>query len=159
MEEEKTFKKISIWLMLVLSIITVGIYVPIWFLFRRDALNRLSASEKLGSSAAIFVLVIYCISAIFLPVRIFSSNANIIIALDMIDNLITLVGIIITLYLAFTVRGILDEHYNEHLGMDLPFSKVWTFFFTIFYLQYKMNRLPVSGKYETLLESNRAESK
>ena len=155
MEEEKTFKKISIWLMLVLSLITLGIYVPIWFLRRRDALNKLSSSEKLGSSGAIFVLVIFCISVLFFPVQLLSTDQSIISALDAVDRLINLVGGIILLVLAFTVRRILDDHYNEHIGMDLPFSKVWTFLFTFLYLQYKMNRLPVSGKYETLLESNR----
>ena len=145
---EKMFEEKSILLMLALSLITFGIYIPYWFLQQRDTLNRLSSSEKLGSGAATFVFVIFCVSVIYWPVQIFSSNATIISALDDIDDLIDLVGSITILYLAFKVRGILDDHYTEHLDMDVSFSGGWTFFFTIFYLQYKINRLPVPGRYE-----------
>lgn len=143
MEEKIMFEKTSILLMLGLMIISLGIYGPIWFLRRRDALNKLSSSEKLGSGAAIFVLVIFCISLLFIPILILSTDLSIAIALDVVDSLITLVGGIIMLVLAFKVRGILDDHCNKHLGMNVSFSGVATFFFTIFYLQYRMNRLPV----------------
>ena len=49
MEEKIMFEKTSILLKLGLMIISLGIYGPIWFLRRRDALNKLSSSEKLGS--------------------------------------------------------------------------------------------------------------
>jgi len=57
--EEKMFEEKSILLMLALSLITFGIYIPYWFLRQRDTLNRLSSSEKLGSGAATFVFVIF----------------------------------------------------------------------------------------------------
>ena len=148
MAEKNTMGKTSVLLMVLLTIITYGIYLPVWFLRRQNLFNQLSAKEKLDSGGVIFVLVIFCISALFIPAKLLIQNASHIGVLDIIDNSINLLGGLIILILAFKVRRILNEHYNKHLGMNVSFSGVATFFFTMFYLQYKINRLPVSAKNE-----------
>ena len=132
MERNKMFPKINVFLMIILTLVTLAIYIPIWFLRRKSWLNHLSATEKLGSKAAIFVLVIFCISALFLTVG----------GLEVIDSLINIVGGITILILAFKVRRILHKHFNVKHSLKVRFSGVFTFLFTIFYLQYKINRLP-----------------
>ncbi len=67
-------------------------------------------------------------------------------AWDEIDDLISSVGLFIIIILAFQVRKILTQHYIDKLGMNIGFSGLGTFFFHIFYLQYKINRLPVSAE-------------
>jgi hypothetical protein len=59
---------------------------------------------------------------------------------DVIDSLLSLVVEITLLLQCFKVRRIFRSHFNEHLGGDIPFSGLATFFFQIFYLQYKINR-------------------
>jgi len=146
MVEKNVMRKTSVLLMILLTIITYGIYFPIWFLRRQNLFNQLPVKEKLNSGAAIFVLIIYCISVFFIPVKLLTQNASLIDILNTIDTFISLLGGLIILILAFKVRRILNEYCNEHLGMNVPFSRVATFFFTIFYLQYKINRLSVSDK-------------
>ena len=143
MERPKSPPRMNVFLLFIITIVTAAIFMPIWFLRRKDWLNRLSATKKLGSRLAIFVLVIYCIAAIllFVPLEVLKYEAW-----EGIDNLIALVGGIIIVILAFRVRRILIEHFNEKLGMNISFSGAGTFFFTILYLQYKMNRLPISGE-------------
>ena len=135
--------KMNVFLLIIITIVTYAIYMPIWFLRRKDWLNRLSATKKLGSGLAIFVLVIYSIAAslLFVPLEVLAYEVW-----EGIDNLISLVGGVCLVILAFQVRRILIQHYDENLGMNIGFSGAGTFFFTIWYLQYKMNRLPISAE-------------
>jgi len=139
MERAENLPKMNVFLLIIITFVTLAIFMPIWFLRRKDWLNHLSATNKLGSGLAIFVLVIYSIAAIllFVPLEYGTWEA--------IDDLITLVGVVCIEILAFQVRRILIQHYDENLGMNIGFSGAGTFFFTIWYLQYKMNRLPISG--------------
>ena len=57
------------------------------------------------------------------------------------DRLITLIVAITLLVQSFKVRRILQEHFSESLGQTVSFSGVALFFFQIWYLQYKINRL------------------
>ena len=103
--------------------------------------------KKLGKGVFIFAIVIFSLS-LFLNMVIGAMEASgdtdltdTALALDVIDTLIVLVACITMLIQCFKVRGMLREHFNEHLGRSIPFSGVATFFFGIFYLQYKVNRL------------------
>lgn len=146
MERRKSPPIMNVFLLFIITFITLAIYVPIWFLRRRDWLNHLSAATKeLGSSLAIFVLIIYCIAVIllFVPLEVLEYEVR-----RSINTLISLVGVACIEILAFQVRRILIQHYNDKFGMNMNinFSGWLTFLFTIYYLQYKMNRLPISGE-------------
>ena len=134
----------SVLLMIILTILTYAIYMPIWCLRRIGWLNSLSGSKKLGSRLPIFALVIFCVSAFILLLEIGIEDVAIINVLDAIDEFINLAGGATILVIAFKIRGILDEHFNKNLNMGISFSGVATFFFTFYYLQYKINRLPES---------------
>ena len=148
-ERPKSPPRMNVFLLLIISFITLAIYIPVRFLRRKNWLNSLLTSNKLGSRLATFVLVIYCISAIliFVSDEVLSYGAW-----ESIDDLITWVGVACIEILAFQVRRILIQHYNEKLGMNISFSSAGTFFFTILYLQYKMNRLPISGEISVTAE-------
>ena len=141
MGRNNTIPTTNVLLVIVLSAITLGIYIPIWFLRRRDWLDHLSAHESLSSGAAVFLLILFSISAAFFPIVILSTDPSLVSGLDMIDNLISLIGSITILVLAFKVRRILHEHFNVTHKLGVYFSGVFTFLFTIFYLQYKINQL------------------
>jgi GYF domain 2/Domain of unknown function (DUF4234) len=124
---DQKLKKTNVLLMIFLTIITAGIYQAIWFLRRRDAINSLQSKEKLNTGVFVFVIVLYSIS---LGLLLADVNAHL---LDCIAGITLLVQ-------CFKTRRILNEHFNTYLKRDMSFSGIATFFFTIFYLQYKINR-------------------
>jgi len=117
----------NVLLMIFLTVITVGIYRAIWFLRRRDAINSLQSKEKLNTGVFVFIIVLYSISVL---VNLADGNSS----------LLYLIAGITLLVQCFKVRRIFNEHFNTYLKKDISFSGVATFFFTIFYLQYKINR-------------------
>ena len=119
--ELPTPPNMSVVLLVVLALITLGIFVPIWFLMRRKYINSLG-EEKLAVAVPIVAIVLLGIDLI-LP------------APELVHNILMLAAGIIVLLLAFKVRTILEYHYKTSL------SGVATVFLTAFYLQHKMNTL------------------
>jgi len=129
-----------------LTVITLGVYYPIWFLRKKDALNKLQAKEKLGSGLFIFITIVQ-IPTIFIGFTIgflegFTGEEGIGKGFDLLTKLLSLAVGIIFLAKSLKVRRILKGHFGGHLGYGISFSPLATFFFQIYYLQYKINRLP-----------------
>jgi len=49
--DERSLQKVSILAMLALQVVTLGFYAPAWFLMRREKLNGLHSTTKLGTNA------------------------------------------------------------------------------------------------------------
>jgi hypothetical protein len=137
-------KRTSVILMIFLSVITFGIYIPVWFLRRKEAINNLHSNEKLKSGIFVFMIMMCCTGILF---EFLSGSLQ---ELGEIDTAQTLDGIsgglclwagIFMLIKSFTVRRIFTSHYVDHLNGDISLSGIATFFFSIFYLQYKINRI------------------
>jgi len=141
MGKEKKLEKKNIFIMILLTIITFSIYQPIWFLKQKRAINNLKSKEKLTDTPFIFVIVIYAISVYFLLIYGISDDTTTPSVIDIIDNLITWTAFIIILVMSFKVRRILHQSFNVVLKKNIKLSKIWTFFFGIYYLQYKINRI------------------
>ena len=137
----KQIPKMNVFLMFILTIVTYGIYYPVWCLRRMQWINSLSSNRKLGYGLPTFILVAYCISAFILLLVLVTEDVYLVDILDMFDWLLSLAGIIVLLVIAFKIRRILLEHFNENLGLGINISGALTFLFTFLYLQYKMNRL------------------
>jgi len=60
--------------------------------------------------------------------------------LGVLSSILDLVAGITLLVQSFKVRRIFNDHFNVYLKRNIPFSGVATFFFQIYYLQYKINR-------------------
>jgi hypothetical protein len=141
MQTPESPPKMSVCLLIILGIVTLTIFFPIWFLIRKNWLNRLSATKKLGSRLGIYVLFIWIIPEIMLLMPLGMQAYE---TWERVNILGTLSGGACIVILAFQVRRILIQHYNENLGMNIGFSGAATFFFQGWYLQYKINRLPIS---------------
>jgi len=136
---------------ILLSAITLGVYIPYWFLSRRDGLNRLHADRKVPLTPIIILLVLYCLQAVatvagvLLGIQFSASHFD-----SLISDGVTLIGLAITLFLSFRIRSMLNQHLgSERVSGGAAFlfgseqvSGGATFLFTIYYLQYKINRLP-----------------
>lgn len=115
-------KRMNILLLIFLTIITIGIYAPVWFLVRKRFINSLGASEKIGTGSPIFVIVIWSIGLLMLLFSGFFEglaeglgNPNLLVfskGLELIDRVLTLVGSIMLIVLSFKVRRIFNEHFN-----------------------------------------------
>jgi hypothetical protein len=127
-------KKMNVFLLVFLAIITLGIYMPIWFLLQKDGINRFNTKEKLDTRIFVEVIILYSIIGILDIVSIFTDFQPKTIYWDAIAGITILIQ-------SFKVRRILNEHLNILLKKDVSFSGVCTFFLTIFYLQYKINKL------------------
>lgn len=124
--------------MLLFSFVTHGIYVPFWFSNRKDSFNSLNSHEKISSIPIVALLIASIISAIsdifhIRPVGFMATPAEM--QINIIYALLNGFIAVIILIQSFKIRRILNMHY------DIELSAVATFFFTIFYLQYKINRL------------------
>jgi hypothetical protein len=132
--------RVSILVMIVFMVATLGLYMPIWFLRRRGALNQLGSPRKL--KAWPFVTAI-CLLAIQIPIELLATT-------DGGQSLFDLVNLVWTgffIWQAFRIKRILEDHLFAGAA-DLPggvradaweLSGVFTFFFTIFYLQHVIN--------------------
>jgi len=122
------------------------VYIPYWFLSRRDGLNRLHADRKVPLTPIIILLVLYGLQAVATVAGVLGIQFS----ASHISNGVTLIGLAITLFLSFRIRSMLNQHLgSERVSGGAAFlfgseqvSGGATFLFTICYLQYKINRLP-----------------
>lgn len=132
-------RKTNVFLMVLLSIATMGIYVPYWFLTRKKSL----AADELNAPLLKFLLVLYSLSFLYNLVRnaLFADYG--IQVLDSVDLMITFFGLGIMYFSVFRVRETIEEKYSETV-----FQPWLLLLFHIWYLQYKLNRLEgsVGGK-------------
>jgi hypothetical protein len=135
--------------MIVFTIVTFGLYYPIWFFRRRVALNRLDSPRKLR----LWPLMVFCtVTAIDIVVAIVSGPAppeqTIGGAAVTLLTIVRLAAGILMVVQCFIIKDILEDHlagpgddvsqslFVEHVKL----SGLMTFFFQIFYLQYVINR-------------------
>jgi len=141
------FKKTSVAIMIVLNIITAGLYVPYWFLSRRPAINGLRSERKIGAAPFVFLVIVMLASLSASILSGFAEGAEAdgvdgifgpgqsTTLLDLVARVLDLLAVFVLLFETFHVRGILQDHFGVRL------SGVFTFVFNVLYLQYKINRL------------------
>lgn len=150
MAETPAFKKVPVIVTILLTIVTLGFYAPYWFLSRLDAINKLQSEHKLSSGMIILTIILFITAIISAIVSGFMEGMNdgptsVSTILDKLSSILNLAGNIMLIIRAFEVRRILRDHYNGHLKQNITLSGLGsglaTFFFGVWYLQYKINRL------------------
>jgi hypothetical protein len=144
-EEKINFKKINVALMVILSNITFGIYIPYWILSRRRTFEKLSKENEIPFKVIKIILSIYVfffIATILGPFVLTDLGLEI---KNSIDYIFTFYGLGIIMYSVFRIRKMLNEYFGENVIKSLPLT-----FFHIWYLQYKINSLfnDRGGSYE-----------
>jgi len=143
----------GVFAMCLLTLVTAGLYQPIWFLIRRKALNNLHSQEKLGVWPLVMVLAAL-LASLCLPIIGSIKWGSWVEAENAFPPLhlsILLVAGVILIVQSFKVRRILLDHlapgeeemFSAGIRMQHEelFSRMGTFFFGIFYLQHKINGL------------------
>ena len=150
-ETPPELRHMPVLLLVLLTIVTGGIYTGVWFLRNRDALNALGSPEKVGKGMAIAIIVLAATSIVALIAEISATADRDPVSASMwklVCSLLSLTAGIIALVAAFQVRRILRTCFHERQHANIHFSGVLTFFFSTFYLQYKINRLPPPARSE-----------
>jgi hypothetical protein len=148
----RQLEKISVLRTVLLSLVTLGIYIPIWYLNRRRAINALQSPEKLSKGVFIFALSLWILDFFLNLIYGALTEAGTSFpasSMDGLSRILQLMVGILLLFQAFKVRRILLDHhaaqdagiFSYQLGMeaDTSFSRVATFFLGIWYLQFKIN--------------------
>ena len=151
LEEAEPLADAGVFAMCLLTLLTAGLYQPIWFLSRRRALNNLHSREKLGVWP-LAVALVALVASVCLPIVgsiKFGSWVEAENAYPPLHPIILLVAGIIIIVQCFKVRRILLDHLAPRqegmfsAGIRLQheelFSRMGTFFFGIFYLQHTIN--------------------
>ena len=138
-------KRRSVWLMVLLIFVTLGIYYPVWFWRRRAGLNRLDSSKKL-EVWPLAVFTVYFVAATLMgivttPEDLFGDAAVVLRGVELGIGVMMIVQ-------CFRIKDIIEDHAqgpgdaprDEMFKPPVKLSGLMTFFFSIFYLQYVINR-------------------
>jgi len=131
--ENHSLKKSNMFLLVFLSIITLGAYIGLWFLRQREDINRLSG--KNGIHFGLWRLFVF-LSFAFLFIRLFGamilSDYGMAYMLSF-DTLFSYLFIALLYYSIFRLKDVLEVEE----GLEL--NKYLLFFLHIFYIQFKIN--------------------
>ncbi len=131
------------------TVLTGGLYHGIWYIKRLTVLNSLESPIKLFQGAFGFMIA-GCLANIAILLAVTFGQESIaehtLVFLNEISGILNMAVWLVILMQAFKVRKIFIDHFSELLKRDITVSWFWTFVFTTFYLQYKINRLQEQEK-------------
>ena len=133
------FKMSSVLVMVILTLLTFGLYVSIWFYTRRDELGRLDEVEAKKTKTLIRGMVgsqvgFFAMSYLARPG---SEEMSIV-------SMLSIIFTVRLVYTAFHIRGLLRKQAGRVAPQSVAFvapSGLLTFFLTIYYLQIHINRM------------------
>jgi hypothetical protein len=131
------------------TIITLGLYYPVWWFRRRPGLNRLNSPRKLSIWPLLAMALVWAILIIFSMVEGAAPGAVAGTGADSVLSLFQLAVGIVMIFQSFRIKEMIEDHAtpDAHSGPmfaeRVQLSGVMTFFFSIFYLQWAINRYVV----------------
>jgi hypothetical protein len=145
-------KRRSVLLMIVFVFVSLGIYSLVWWFRRRPGLNRLNSPKKLALWPLLLMVAMFVIqfglgvAAAGRPLEEVIGQVGV--GVELLFRLG--VGILMVIQ-AFRVKDIIEEHASPDTASGPMFvervtlSGLMTFFFSIFYLQWAINRYIVAS--------------
>ena len=137
----KAFKRFTTWGVLGLAIITMGIYAYYWMYTRTKILNSLISKDKMPSWIVPAVIVIGAINLILSLAPYASLGASTMKALLIISTPLSLIGFVLFVVWAFMFRSRLNLISGSSKGNAFWLGPILTFFFQLYYFQYKINQM------------------
>ena len=130
--------RFSAWFVFGLSIITIGIYPIYWMYTRAKIINSLH--ENKISSTLLTSLIIVTVLSYGLDFFGSDNDLESEISIDIVGLFIGLVYLILYLVVLFKIRNRLQIIINRTSNQSYELGSVFTFFFFVIYLQYKINQ-------------------
>ncbi|MCG7344238.1 hypothetical protein MHZ92_08840 [Sporosarcina sp. ACRSL] len=131
---ELTFKKTNTALAVVLTNVTFGVYVPYWFISRRESIGELG-KVQVSYNWLKFLYAVYAFLAFYFVIGgafLTEMGTDFVETFNIIN---TFIGLGITYYSVFRVAEAIEEKTGDEI-----FNRVLLILFHIWYLQYKINR-------------------
>jgi|SRR4051812_34015985 len=148
-------KQRRVLVMIVFFIITFGIYYPVWWFRRRPGLNRLNSPKKLALWPLLLMAAMFAMQFVL---AFAAGGAPLVEVIGtggvLAESLFRLAVGVLMLMQAFRIKDIIEDHATpdtEPGGMfaeRVTLSGVMTFFLSIFYLQWAINRYVVGSASE-----------
>ena len=135
----KAFKRFTTWGVVGLAIITLGIYGYYWMHTRTKVLNSLIPENKIAPwlVPAVIGLGVINILLSILPL-VSPENA---VAASQISLPFSIIGFVLVVMWAFKFRNRLNIISGSRKGSPFWLGPILTFFFQLYYFQYKINQM------------------
>jgi hypothetical protein len=124
--------RFTAWGVFGLTVITLGIY-PIYWMYSRAKIINSIHEEKISSA----VLILFVVVEILWYSSVFFSVSG---AVIQVGGVIAVVNSVLYLIVLFTIRNRLRDIVNRSGTKQYKVGIVLTFFFSVIYLQYKINK-------------------
>ena len=142
MDTVQPLKVKKVLIVLLLSLVTLGLYNSYWYINQLDGLNSLKSNEKLDKNVFMGCLISYIFGVIFMVLSLFyDEGTELYKTYDGISAVLYYVPMFILIFQSFKIKRILNDHFNVDLNYNISFSNLAVFFFWFYYLQYKINRI------------------
>lgn len=136
---ESELQQESVWLILLYSILTLGLYQAIWIMHRAHTFNRLKSKEKLSHGLVVANFGIAVVNLIFSLLVLFVGSESLGSVMGIIESTLSWVGVVTLIILAFKIRNILMDHFKREVSILL------TLLFPVIWLQAEINHF-LDGK-------------
>ncbi len=144
MTEKVQFTPQPVIITIFVTLVTLGLYIPLWFIIHRTALNALHENKRLPLNGPIAVVVLLSLWHLFNFLSFFTDFNGAGQFLKNIYDSIYLIsfiaGLIWSIILSFQAYHILRA-YSQAQDYDIEYVGLFTFILNIFYLQFKVNQL------------------
>ncbi len=135
----KSFKRFTTWGVIGLAIITLGIYGYYWMHSRTKILNTLIPENKVASWLVPTVIGLGILNIIMSLLPIVSPELAL--SLSFISLPFSLIGFALIVIWAFKFRNRLNIISGSSKGDVFWLGPILTFFFQLYYFQYKINQM------------------
>ncbi|SEU05298.1 protein of unknown function [Salinibacillus kushneri] len=134
--EKVVFKYSGTFLVVLLSILTLGIYIGYWFLNRKEAIQSISRKNEVPFRWWMVFTVFLSLSFLlfFVETYLFTPYGRVIIESVQIILVYYFLGLLY--YSVFRIKERIENHYEA-----VQMNRILLFLFHIWYLQYKINQL------------------
>ncbi|MGM0831160.1 MAG: DUF4234 domain-containing protein [Bacillota bacterium] len=135
-EDNNTLKRVNVFLAVLLTIITAGIYLAYWFLKRKKEFNKISPANYIPYKWWV-VFAIYLALSLFINIfgSVFLTPYGET-AVESINLILSYYFLGLLYYSSFRVKELIEDHIE-----DVEIKPVLLALFHVWYLQFKINRL------------------
>ena len=136
----EAFPRFSTWWVLLLAILTFGVYPLYWLYARTKILNRVVPANPIPMGLAVAAVALFLLNlAGGVLDGIYAEQLAI--GVRRTFTAVAWISVVVNLVWVFKFRNRLNERFMSHKGDCYWLGPLLTFFFQVLYLQYKLNQL------------------
>ena len=130
----------SIFLMILLTVVTLGLYINHWVQHMASVLNRRQQRNHISMGLITLFWVVSLMSLLWILLGIVTEDS---LSVVRFSRFLLAARAVFTVYMAFAVRSQLNAVVPTRRNDPVWLQGPWTFWFGIYYLQWMINRSPL----------------